>query len=354
MTPTTTSLDAATVRALVVSYESLADDDRPLGGPRGLLEWARAEGLRLAVVARAPREAVQKALARAALPADVLASTLPEALAGLGVQASEALLVAGPDAAAEARAAGVKHLVTRGAGRNPGATADWRREDSGFDRQLGAYELRRLVAALGAAPVLDVGCNDGALTAAIAERVGARNVVGIDPMEGAVAEAKRRHPHVEFHVGTLESFRTERRFGTLVVNSVLEHVPDAVGFLRRCRDLLVPGGTLLVTVPHAYSLHRRLGVAMGMLPDVHAFTPGDHAIGHQRVYDWPMLESHLKDAGFVVAERGGIFLKPLSNAQMEAWPKPIVDGLDVLGREMPDLATMLYAKCLKPAEGLAG
>ena len=38
--------------------------------------------------------------------------------------------------------------------------------------------------------------------------------------------------------------------------NVLEHVLDPETFARRCFDLLVPGGRLLVTVPRAYPHHR--------------------------------------------------------------------------------------------------
>jgi hypothetical protein len=96
-------------------------------------------------------------------------------------------------------------------------------------------------------------------------------------------------------------------------------------------------------VPNAVSLNRRLGKAMGLIEDCHGLTESDLKIGHRRMYDLPALRSELEAAGFTIVDAGGMFLKPLSNAQMMTWDAEILDGLYALGNGLPELCTEIYA-----------
>ena len=58
-------------------------------------------------------------------------------------------------------------------------------------------------------------------------------------------------------VRAIEELAT-RRFDAVVLNQVLEHVPDPVETLARLREVLEPGGVLVVQVPNASSLRSRL------------------------------------------------------------------------------------------------
>jgi SAM-dependent methyltransferase len=97
------------------------------------------------------------------------------------------------------------------------------------------------------ARVLDVGCSVGlAVHAAI--RRGFR-AEGLEPsrMLSAVARDNIRVPVT---CATLEDFRPEYGFDGLLSWDVLDHVYDPVGFLRRCKDVLNPGGVLFAQTPN--------------------------------------------------------------------------------------------------------
>jgi SAM-dependent methyltransferase len=96
-------------------------------------------------------------------------------------------------------------------------------------------------------PVLELGCGNGAFT----ELTGLHVDLAVDKESRAVEHASRRttvYRAVQ---------RTDIRdlddalgpFGTIFSNSVLEHVPDLEPVLERCRELLLPGGRLVATVP---------------------------------------------------------------------------------------------------------
>jgi 2-polyprenyl-3-methyl-5-hydroxy-6-metoxy-1,4-benzoquinol methylase len=109
-------------------------------------------------------------------------------------------------------------------------------------------DLAGLVPA-GARAVLDVGCSRGA-TAAALRRVGVLRVVGIEPDQAAVVEARRVCDHVIALAleEVLDEFPGE--FDAVLFGDVLEHLADPSAALARVRPWLSPRGRLIASVPN--------------------------------------------------------------------------------------------------------
>lgn len=73
----------------------------------------------------------------------------------------------------------------------------------------------------------------------------------------------------------------QNKYTALTMLDVLEHIDDDVAALRAARDALVPGGTLLITVPAFQFL----------------WTPHDELAHHKRRYCRSELQEKLKQAG---------------------------------------------------------
>lgn len=86
-----------------------------------------------------------------------------------------------------------------------------------------------------------------------------------------------------------------------------------------------------------------------MISDIHELGPRDHRVGHVRVYDSDLLAQDVEAAGLEVVHRESVLLKPLSNAQMESFPREVVDGLFKLVRHFPDHGNELYFRCRRRA-----
>ncbi|MEZ0163210.1 class I SAM-dependent methyltransferase [Kineococcus sp. LSe6-4] len=102
---------------------------------------------------------------------------------------------------------------------------------------------RRLPPRFGSA--LDVGCGTGEFTRRLARR--ADRVTGIDVDPGIVRTAAEPStgPGIEFRCGDLLSADLPGRYDVVTALAVLHHVPLEAG-LTRLRDLVAPGGTLVV------------------------------------------------------------------------------------------------------------
>jgi SAM-dependent methyltransferase len=104
--------------------------------------------------------------------------------------------------------------------------------------------------------VLDIGCSQG-IGCILLGREG-HAVEGVDIDAGAIARANEYLAHEPESVRTNVTFRNadfmgadfdDRRFSTIVMGEVLEHLVRPQAFIARAYDLLEEGGRIVVTVP---------------------------------------------------------------------------------------------------------
>jgi 2-polyprenyl-3-methyl-5-hydroxy-6-metoxy-1,4-benzoquinol methylase len=149
-------------------------------------------------------------------------------------------------------------------------------------------------------------------------------------------------PDVTKVCSLFEDFVPDGKYDTIVMEHILEHLIDPVGLMRRAIDWLAPEGVMVIGVPNAFSLHRMAAVEMGLLGDCHELNDRDRALGHRRVYDMEALVADVTAAGLEVTTRQGVFLKPLSNGQIEQhWSDEMVEAFYKLGHRFPEYAAEL-------------
>jgi 2-polyprenyl-3-methyl-5-hydroxy-6-metoxy-1,4-benzoquinol methylase len=101
--------------------------------------------------------------------------------------------------------------------------------------------------------ILDVGCGFGLFAAYFGQTNPGRRIVGIDPNARRIAIARRVADRVglrdhRFTVGDVRTASLDGPFDAAYVLDVMHHLPraDQASVLERLRDLLSPGGTLIV------------------------------------------------------------------------------------------------------------
>lgn len=118
---------------------------------------------------------------------------------------------------------------------------------TGLDRLIQRWRFARAAPHVPAGSrVLDIGTHDGALFRHLGDRIS--HGVGIDP-ELAVSPSSGR---IELVRGTFpEDLPATSRFDVVCLLAVLEHVPTAEqpGLAASCRNVLDPGGRVIVTTP---------------------------------------------------------------------------------------------------------
>jgi SAM-dependent methyltransferase len=118
-----------------------------------------------------------------------------------------------------------------------------------YDRFIGRYSPGLARAMCNAANVrpgqraLDVGCGSGALVAALAERLGAENVTGIDPSEPFADAARSKVPGARIEVGSAESLPFgDGDFDVTLAQLVVNFLADPDQGLREMSRVTQPDG----------------------------------------------------------------------------------------------------------------
>lgn len=159
------------------------------------------------------------------------------------------------------------------------------------------------------------------------------------------------YKNVEKYHSYFEDFETESKYDTIIMSHVLEHIENPIELLKKIAQWLEDDGTLIISVPNAKSLHRQVAVQMGLLDSEFQLNDRDHKLGHYRVYDLSNLKSHAKRAGYTLLEEGGIFLKPVSNGQIEGnWDDEMIRGFFEIGKRFPSLCAEIYIVLTKVAQ----
>jgi len=110
--------------------------------------------------------------------------------------------------------------------------------------------VRRALASVGdAGPLLDVGCGGGLLVRMLRER--GCPALGLDAALEAARLAWRRQAAPVVCGELSRAPFPPARFAAITMFHVLEHVPDPRDYLGAARELLQPGGRLIVQTPDA-------------------------------------------------------------------------------------------------------
>lgn len=139
----------------------------------------------------------------------------------------------------------------------------------------------------GVSAILDVGCGSG-LTLKRARDAGWR-VMGIEPDPNAVIAAAENGVEIIASDVTELSQQFNGTFERILLNHVIEHVHDPLAMLKRCKELLLPSGSLWLETPNSASVgHEEFGLDWrGLEPPRHLF-----------IFELTSIERLLKEAGF--------------------------------------------------------
>jgi len=175
---------------------------------------------------------------------------------------------------------------------------------------------------------LDVGCGPGALTGELVERLGAEEVVAVDPSESFVAAARERHPHVQVRRASAEDLPlADDEFDCTLAQLVVHFMADPVAGLREMRRVTRPGGTVAACVwDHAGGR----GPLSPFWTAVRALA--DDAVDESRLAG--SREGHLAEL-FAAAEIGDVedadLVVEVEHETFEAWWEPYTLGVGPAG-----------------------
>jgi len=215
----------------------------------------------------------------------------------------------------------------------------------GFDYQLAKFHFACLKPFFKGDIALELGPASGYMTELLVDEFKTLHLV--EGSESLLNEIPNYQNIIKYH-SLFEDFETTQKYDSIIMSHVLEHIENPSLILKKIYNWLSDDGIFLVSVPNAKSIHRMVAVEMGMLANEYELNSRDHELGHYRVYDMDILSTQMLDAGFKVIDKGGVFLKPLSNAQIEnTWTPEMIEGFYKVGKYFQDNCSDLFMICSK-------
>jgi SAM-dependent methyltransferase len=165
--------------------------------------------------------------------------------------------------------------------------------------------------------VLDLGCSSGLLDERIREL--GHSVTGLDMFAlPGVTERVERFLEADLDRGLPLILHEEAPFDLVVAADVLEHVRDPESLLKQVRSVLIPGGTLIASVPNFGHWYPRGRTSVGL------FDYDQRGIldrGHVRFFTRRGLLDLVRRSGFAVTrlEASGLPLEVLYASKSLAW-----------------------------------
>jgi SAM-dependent methyltransferase len=146
--------------------------------------------------------------------------------------------------------------------------------------------------------ILDVGCSDGTLGAAIKQRCNA-TVIGLEVSTEMGAVASERLDRVivgDVEAGPWRTALADETFDVVVCADLLEHLRDPWSFLASVNPLVATGGTLIASIPNVRHIDTLFNLAvLGRWPHRER---GIHDRGHLRFFTRRSVMELLDGAGF--------------------------------------------------------
>jgi SAM-dependent methyltransferase len=164
----------------------------------------------------------------------------------------------------------------------------WHAEDSAWK----AGHIHRIVRKnnVRGRKVAEIGCGAGGILSALSAQLDEDMVYfGYDISPQAI-EMARIHERIAFQTGDLLSAANREYFDILLVIDVLEHVPDYMAFLQKCR---AKARYKIYHIPLDLSVWSVIG---------DSFIKGRRTLGHLHYFSLPSAIACLEDTGHIVMD----------------------------------------------------
>lgn len=158
----------------------------------------------------------------------------------------------------------------------------------------------------GKARLLDIGCGNGSLIAALSRPEWECH--GADTSGSGIKLARQAHPHIRFHCfdaqqDALVSYYGRQSFDAIICTEVIEHVFAPRELARNVFRLLRPGGVFVVSTPyHGYAKNLALAATGKMESHFTVLWDG----GHIKFWSRKTLSALLHETGFRDLEFCGV------------------------------------------------
>lgn len=192
--------------------------------------------------------------------------------------------------------------------------------------------------------VLEIGSADGVMT---------EKIVNIAKRVDVVEPSKFYYDIIKNIKGVnlifndfIENISFKDTYKVVLTASLLHHIERPDIFLFELKKVLNNNSIVLATVPNMTSLHRQMGVEMGLLKSVYDETERNRKFQQFGRFDLNSFKKLFEDCGYEILESYGYMLKPFSSDIMFRLnlSKKQLNALFYLGKKYQEICSQLFVR----------
>lgn len=196
--------------------------------------------------------------------------------------------------------------------------------------------------------VLEIGCADGIMSEQLVKYTKYLDIV--EPSKNYYQLVKKNIKDIRnFFNCFLEELETNNKYDVILCAGIIHHIENPKNFLKVVGGFLNPNGVILATVPNITSLHRRIGVRMGLLKDEYGDSERNKKFHQFGRYDIDKFKTLFIDSGFKILEYYGYMIKPFSSeimARIKLNNKQIKAMFEI-GKEFQNISSQIFVAAKK-------
>ena len=228
----------------------------------------------------------------------------------------------------------------------------------GFEKYKVFYRKRKIVEIIeqySPQSILEIGCGMEPLFCYVK---GDQKFTIVEPAEKFCENAKQlsvENKNVTCIKGFFEEEADrlcETSFDMVICSSLLHEVKQPEKLLNAIKKVCNSKTVIHINVPNMFSIHRLLGVEMGIISDIFEASDCNRQFQQNTNFDIAKLKTMMETNGLKVIEEGSFFVKPFSHKQMEDMvekhiiDETVLDGLYKLTEYMPQFGSEIYVNCI--------
>ena len=145
----------------------------------------------------------------------------------------------------------------------------------------------------------------------------------------------------------IEELRT-KDFDFIIISSLIHELDRPQDILQGVCNLAGAETIVHINTPNAKSIHRLLGVKMGIIRHTGELSDLARSFQRRHEYELPDIERLANESGFKILDKGSYFLKPLSHEQMQTLlesgkiSKEFLDAIYDISRILPENGSEIF------------
>lgn len=228
---------------------------------------------------------------------------------------------------------------------------------NGFEKYKVIYRRKKVLEIIDffqPKSILEIGCG---LDPLFCHVVGGQLFTIVEPSEKFYENARRLSMEKE-NITCIKGFFEEevnkivgKKYDMVICSGLLQEVPDPIKLINAIKLVCDKNTVVHINVANMYSVHRLLGVELGILTDIFEQSEANKRLQQNTNFDMSRLQKMVEDSGLKIAEKGSYFVKPFSNDQMETMIEQhiiddkVLEGLYNLSKHMPQFGSEIYVNC---------